>query len=62
MYRGNYNKPSWKDGDVAGTVNAGEGFMIDAKIMVNGSSQYKVHSSKGKIYYITASPAFVSIQ
>ncbi|PEK76330.1 N-acetylmuramoyl-L-alanine amidase [Bacillus toyonensis] len=62
MYRVNYNKPSWKDGDVAGTVNAGEGFTIDAKIMLNGAPQYRVHNSKGKTFYVTASQEFVYIQ
>ncbi|PFA36881.1 N-acetylmuramoyl-L-alanine amidase, partial [Bacillus cereus] len=56
-----YNKPSWKDGDVAvaGSVDTGLGFTIDAKVMVNGSTQYKVHNSKGKSYYITASDTYV---
>ncbi|WP_242145927.1 MULTISPECIES: N-acetylmuramoyl-L-alanine amidase, partial [unclassified Bacillus cereus group] len=49
-----YNSPSWQDKDVAGTVDAGLGFTIDAKVTVNGSPQYKVHNSKGKTYYITA--------
>ncbi|PFY36789.1 N-acetylmuramoyl-L-alanine amidase [Bacillus toyonensis] len=57
-----YNKPSWNDGDVAGTVDTGEGFTIDEKVIVDGSPQYKVHNSKGKTYYITASQEFVSIQ
>ncbi|EOA3906114.1 N-acetylmuramoyl-L-alanine amidase, partial [Bacillus cytotoxicus] len=42
-----YNSPSWQDKDVAGTVDAGLGFTIDAKVTVNGSPQYKVHNSKG---------------
>ncbi|PGM94549.1 peptidoglycan recognition protein family protein [Bacillus cereus] len=57
-----YNKLSWQDGDVAGTVDVGEGFMIDARVNANGSPQYQVHNSKGTTYYITASSAFVSIQ
>ncbi|MGH0945735.1 hypothetical protein ACQVTS_33045, partial [Bacillus mycoides] len=46
-----YNKPSWTDGDVAGSVDEGYGFTIDARIMVNGSPQYQVRNSKGNIYY-----------
>ncbi|PHE74501.1 N-acetylmuramoyl-L-alanine amidase, partial [Bacillus toyonensis] len=57
-----YNKPSWKGGDVAGTVDAGEGFTIDAKVNVNGSTQYKVHNSKGKTYYITAKSLYICIR
>ncbi|PEL10982.1 N-acetylmuramoyl-L-alanine amidase [Bacillus toyonensis] len=54
-----YNKPSWNDEDVAGTVDVEEGFTIDAKIMVDGLQQYKVHNSKGKIFFITASGVYV---
>ncbi|PEE32205.1 N-acetylmuramoyl-L-alanine amidase [Bacillus cereus] len=54
-----YNKPSWQDDDVAGSVDVGLGFTIDAKVSVNGSPQYKVHNSKGKTYYITASDTYV---
>ncbi|EEM17128.1 N-acetylmuramoyl-L-alanine amidase [Bacillus pseudomycoides] len=50
-----YNSLSWQDKDVAGSVDAGLGFTIDVKITVNGSTQYKVHNSKGNTYYITAS-------
>ncbi|OUB11261.1 N-acetylmuramoyl-L-alanine amidase [Bacillus thuringiensis serovar yunnanensis] len=57
-----YDAPSWQDKDVAGSVDAGLGFTIDAKVSVNGSPQYKVRNSKGKTYYVTASPAFVSIE
>ncbi|MGX5574479.1 N-acetylmuramoyl-L-alanine amidase, partial [Bacillus toyonensis] len=57
-----YDAPSWQDKDVAGSVDVGLGFTIDEKVSVKGSLQYKVHNSKGKIYYITASSAFVSIQ
>ncbi|AXY08563.1 N-acetylmuramoyl-L-alanine amidase [Bacillus thuringiensis LM1212] len=57
-----YNKPSWKDGDVAGIVNVGEGFTIDEKIMVDGSRQYKVHNSKDKTYCVTANAAFIYVQ
>ncbi|PEE35175.1 N-acetylmuramoyl-L-alanine amidase, partial [Bacillus cereus] len=57
-----YNKPSWNDEDVAGILDAGLGFTIDEKVSVNGSSQYKVHNSKGNIYYITVSQEFIYIQ
>ncbi|WP_391509597.1 N-acetylmuramoyl-L-alanine amidase [Bacillus toyonensis] len=54
-----YGAPSWQNKDVAGSVDAGLGFTIDAKITVNGSPQYKVHNSKGKMYYVTANEAYV---
>ncbi|MGH0667122.1 N-acetylmuramoyl-L-alanine amidase [Bacillus paranthracis] len=57
-----YDTPSWQDKDVAGTVDAGLGFTIDAKVIVNGSSQYKVHNSKGKTYYVTANEAYVYVK
>lgn len=47
---------------VAGFVDVGLGFMIDAKVNVNGSPQYKVHNSKGKIYYVTANEAYVYVK
>nr|WP_309232227.1 MULTISPECIES: hypothetical protein [unclassified Bacillus (in: firmicutes)] len=37
-------------------------FTIDAKVTVNGSSQYKVHNPKGNTYYITASDAYVNVR
>ncbi|PYE87141.1 N-acetylmuramoyl-L-alanine amidase [Bacillus sp. 196mf] len=43
-----YAKPSWKYKDVAGTVDAGVGFTIEEKIIVEGSPQYKVRNSKEK--------------
>ncbi|MBG9512777.1 N-acetylmuramoyl-L-alanine amidase [Bacillus thuringiensis] len=57
-----YDAPSWANINVAGTVEAELGFMIDDKIMVNGSQQYKVHNSKGKTYYVTANVAFVYVK
>ncbi|PGC18802.1 N-acetylmuramoyl-L-alanine amidase [Bacillus wiedmannii] len=57
-----YDAPSWQNKDVAGSVNAGLGFTIDAKVTVNGSPQYKVHNSKGKTYYITANEAYVYVK
>lgn len=43
-----YDASSWQDKDVAGSVDAGLGFTIDAKLNVNSSQQYKIHNSKGK--------------
>ncbi|PFS77321.1 N-acetylmuramoyl-L-alanine amidase, partial [Bacillus cereus] len=57
-----YNAPSWQDKDVEGSVDVGLGFTIDAKVTVNGSSQYKVHNSKGKTYYVTANEAYVYVK
>ncbi|MED3480488.1 N-acetylmuramoyl-L-alanine amidase, partial [Bacillus thuringiensis] len=57
-----YDAPSWQDKDVAGSVVAGLGFTIDVKVSVNGSSQYKVHNSKGKTYYVTANEAYVYVR
>ncbi|PEP71874.1 peptidoglycan recognition protein family protein, partial [Bacillus pseudomycoides] len=57
-----YDSASWADKDVAGTLDAGLGFAIDAKVIVNGSSQYKVHNSKGKTYYVTANEAYVYVK
>ncbi|PHG55960.1 N-acetylmuramoyl-L-alanine amidase [Bacillus toyonensis] len=57
-----YDAPSWQDKDVAGSVDAGFGFTIDAKVHVNGSPQYQVHNSKGKTYYITASQTYVDVK
>lgn len=56
-----YDAPSWQNKDVAGSVDTGLGFTIDAKVNVNGSPQYKVHNSKGKTYYITTSEAYVYV-
>ncbi|WP_272950289.1 hypothetical protein [Bacillus mycoides] len=39
---------------MTGSVDVGLGFTIDAKVIVNGSPQYKVKNSRGNIYYITA--------
>ncbi|MBG9516449.1 N-acetylmuramoyl-L-alanine amidase [Bacillus thuringiensis] len=57
-----YDAPSWANINVAGTVDAGLGFVIVDKIMVNGSQQYKVHNSKGEIYYVTANAAYVYVK
>ncbi|MEB9905417.1 N-acetylmuramoyl-L-alanine amidase [Bacillus anthracis] len=57
-----YDVPSWQDKDVAGSVDAGLGFTIDAKVNVNGSPQYKVHNSKGTTYYVTANEAYVYVK
>ncbi|WP_441296547.1 N-acetylmuramoyl-L-alanine amidase [Bacillus sp. AFS023182] len=57
-----YDSPSWQDKNVAGTLDTGLGFTIDAKVTVNGSPQYKVHNSKGKTYYVTANEAYVYVK
>lgn len=57
-----YDAPSWQDKDVAGSVDTGLGFAIDAKVNVAGSRQYKVHNSKGKTYYVTANEAYVYVR
>lgn len=53
-----YDSASWSDKDVAGTVDEGLGFTIDAKV----SPQYKVHNSKGTTYYVTANEAYVYVK
>ncbi|MED1088353.1 N-acetylmuramoyl-L-alanine amidase [Bacillus mycoides] len=57
-----YTKATWDKTYKAGTVNAGLGFTIDAKVDVNGSSQYRVHNSKGNTYYITASETYINVR
>ncbi|EEL95892.1 N-acetylmuramoyl-L-alanine amidase [Bacillus mycoides] len=47
---------------MAGTLDAGLGFTIDAKVTVNGLTQYKVHNLTGNIYYNTASNAYVNLK
>jgi N-acetylmuramoyl-L-alanine amidase len=57
-----YNKPSWQDKDVAGTIKKGYGFpTIVDKVKVGGAEQYKVKNSKGATYYITASSKYVRV-
>ena len=48
-----YDTPSWQGSAVAGTLDAGEGFTIDGKVSVSGFTQFKVHNSKGRTYYMT---------
>ncbi|MEW4153069.1 N-acetylmuramoyl-L-alanine amidase [Bacillus thuringiensis] len=57
-----YHSPSWENKEVAGTVDVGEGFIVDEKIVVEGSPQFKVHNSKGKTYYVAASETFVYVK
>ncbi|MBJ8113978.1 N-acetylmuramoyl-L-alanine amidase, partial [Bacillus cereus group sp. N6] len=57
-----YHSPSWQDKDVAGAVDAGFGFTIDEKVMVDGYPQYKVYNRKGKTYYVTANEAYVYVK
>ncbi|HDR4886060.1 TPA: N-acetylmuramoyl-L-alanine amidase [Bacillus cereus] len=47
---------------MAGSVDVGLGFTIDAKISVNGSYQYKVHNSPWQVFYITASDTYVNVR
>lgn len=58
-----YNKPSWSDKDVAGSVGKGLGFpTIVEKIKVGTAYQFKVKNSKGATYYITASDKYVQLK
>ncbi|HDT6579228.1 TPA: N-acetylmuramoyl-L-alanine amidase [Bacillus cereus] len=57
-----YDSPSWQDSAVAGTLDAGEGFTIDEKVIVDGSPQYRVYNSKGCVYYVTSNVAFVQVR
>ncbi len=57
-----YDAPTWQDKDVAGTLDVGLGFTIDVKVTVNGAPQYKVHNSKGKMYFVTAIEAYVYVK
>ncbi|HDR4949094.1 TPA: N-acetylmuramoyl-L-alanine amidase [Bacillus cereus] len=57
-----YNSPSWQDSAVAGTVDEGEGFTIDEKISVDGFTQFKVHNSKGRTYYVTTNEGCVYVK
>lgn len=57
-----YNAPSWHDKDVVGSVDTGLGFIIDGKISVNDSYQYKVHNSHWQVFYITASDTYVNVR
>ncbi|PEN94200.1 N-acetylmuramoyl-L-alanine amidase [Bacillus cereus] len=57
-----YHSPSWQDSAVAGTLDAGEGFTIDEKVSVDGFTQFKVHNSKGRTYYVTSNKAYVYVK
>ncbi|HEQ3529137.1 N-acetylmuramoyl-L-alanine amidase [Bacillus thuringiensis] len=57
-----YDSPSWQNEEVAGTLDTGEGFIIDGKVIVDGSPQFKVHNSKGKTYYVAASETLVYVK
>nr|WP_230478647.1 N-acetylmuramoyl-L-alanine amidase [Bacillus thuringiensis] len=57
-----YDTPSWQDSAVAGTLDAGEGFTINEKVSVDGFTQFKVHNSKGRTYYMTSSETFVYVK
>ncbi|AJH83755.1 N-acetylmuramoyl-L-alanine amidase [Bacillus thuringiensis] len=57
-----YDSPSWQDKDVAGYVDTGLGFTIDAKVNVNGSPQYKVRNSRGDVFYLTANSYYIEVK
>ncbi|MEI4618356.1 MULTISPECIES: N-acetylmuramoyl-L-alanine amidase [Bacillus cereus group] len=57
-----YDTPSWQGSAVAGTLDAGEGFTIDEKVSVDGFTQFKVHNSKGRTYYMTSNEAYVYVK
>ena len=58
-----YTKPSWEDKDVFGYVIKGQGFpTVLEKVSVGRGEQYKVKNSKGKVFYITASPVYVTVK
>ncbi|MGE0994881.1 N-acetylmuramoyl-L-alanine amidase, partial [Bacillus sp. GMa5/2] len=56
-----YDSPSWQDEDIAGTLDAGEGFAIDGEVSVEGYLQYKVYNTKGYIYYLTINRKYVNV-
>ncbi|WP_459502578.1 N-acetylmuramoyl-L-alanine amidase [Bacillus sp. C1] len=53
-----YTKATWNKSYVAGTVDAGLGFAIAAKVNVDG--WVSAVSRKGYTYYITAGDSYVS--
>ncbi|WP_199689933.1 MULTISPECIES: peptidoglycan recognition family protein [Clostridia] len=55
-----YDSPRWDN--PSGTFKPGYGWVIDNKLLVNGSPMYRVKNSNGNIYYITAHPSFVSVK
>nr|WP_053215910.1 hypothetical protein [Bacillus cereus] len=57
-----FSAPSWQNKDYVGTLHTSEGYIIDAKVRVNELRQYKVHNSKGNIYYITVNEAYVYVK
>lgn len=58
-----YSKPSWEAKDVFGYVTKGQGFpTVLEKMTVGRGEQYKVKNSKGKVFYITASPVYVTVK
>lgn len=65
IYRGKdglnfYNGPRWTR--PSGTFGYGQGWKVDNKYLVNGSPMYRVQNSKGDLYWITASPKYVTIK
>ncbi|WP_077622216.1 N-acetylmuramoyl-L-alanine amidase family protein [Sediminibacillus massiliensis] len=57
-----YNRPSWSDGAVVNTIDKGIGFPeIVGKVRVGDGEQYKVHNSRGEIFYLTANSKYVLV-
>lgn len=54
-----YNRNSWEDRHVAGTIKRGIGFPTIVKKESNG--QYQVKNSRGQTYWITASTKYVRV-
>lgn len=57
-----YDSPSWQDKDVAGYVDTGLGFTIDARVNVDGSPQYKVRNNRGDVFYLTANSYYIEVK
>jgi len=43
-------------------MNSWKGFIIDEKISINSLSQYKVHNSKRKTFYITIYEIYMHVK
>ena len=54
-----YDGPRWTR--PTGTFSYGQGWKVDNLYRVNGSLMYRVQNSKGKLYWITASPKYVKV-
>jgi N-acetylmuramoyl-L-alanine amidase len=56
-----YSKPSF-DAKPAGTFKKGAGWTIRKRIKVGNAYMYEVENSKGAVYYVTASAAYVKVE